>query len=91
VFEEVEYSSKYSYITDSLATDKDYHYTDFTVDNNLVVMVTYKDSATGHTVAFLLNYNIYSVSVNLGGGNVYELGKYEFVQIDLTGGVQNNG
>lgn len=90
-FSAVEYESKYSYVTDSLATDKDYEYTDFTVDNDLVVMVTYKDSTTGHTVVFLLNYNIYSVTVNLGNGNVYELGKYGFVQIDVTGGSQNNG
>jgi hypothetical protein len=81
LFDRVEYNSKYSYITDSLATDKDYVYTDFTIDNNLVTMVTYQDRVTGDTVKFIINYNIYSVSVNLGDGNVYELGKYGFAVI----------
>lgn len=77
----LEYNSKYSYITDSLATDKDYVYTDFTVDNNLVTIVTYKDRETGDTVKFIINYNIYSVTVNLGDGEIYELGKYDFAVV----------
>ncbi len=82
-FSAVEYNSKYSYITDSLATDKksSYVYTDFTIDNDLVTMVTYKDMETGDTVKFIINYNIYSVLVNLGDGQVYELGRYDFVVV----------
>ncbi len=85
---EVNYQSKYAYVTDSLATDKDYVYTEFTVDNNLVTMVTYEDPKTGHRVAFLINYNIYSVRVNLGNGQEYTLPKYGFEPITI-GGAQN--
>ena len=73
--------SKYSYITDSIATDNDYVYTDFTIDNDLVTMVTYQDRATGDTVRFILNYNIYAVTVDLGNGQVYELDRYGFVPV----------
>lgn len=85
-FGSVEYNTKYEYVTDSFATDgKNYDYTDLTVDNNLVTMVTYKDRVTGDTVYFLINYNIYAVKVNLGG-TVYTLDKYGFAKI---GGAQN--
>ena len=88
VFGRVEYNTQYEYVTDSYATDgKNYDYTDFTVDNNLVTMVTYKDRVTGDTVRFLINYNIYSVRVNLDG-TIYELDKYDFEPI-TTGGAQN--
>jgi len=76
-FESVEYSSQYEYVTDSFAEDKDYDYTDYTVDNNLVVMVTYRN-AEGKTVRFILNYNIYSVKINLGEGEPIILDKYAF-------------
>ena len=56
-------------------------YTDYTVDNNLVVIVTYRCPKTGDTVRFLLNYNIYSVTVRLDDEHTYTLGKYEFVPI----------
>ena len=85
---EVNYQSKYAYVTDSLATDKDYVYTEFTVDNDLVTMVTYEDPATGHKVAFIINYNIYSVRVNFGGGQEYTIPKYGFEPITI-GGAQN--
>ncbi len=87
VFGRVEYSTKYEYVTDSFATDgKNYDYTDLTVDNNLVTMVTYRDRVTGDTVRFLINYNIYSVKVNLDG-TIYELDKYDFEPI-TAGGAQ---
>ena len=88
-FSQVDYQSQYKYVTDSLATDKDYVYTDFTVDNNLVTMVIYEDRTTGHRVGFLINYNIYSVEVNLGNGQVYTLDKYDFEPIMIGGA--NNG
>ena len=80
-FDEIEYNSKYDYITDSVATDgKNYDHTDYTVDNDSVVIVTYSNGTD--TVSFVLNYNIYSVSVTLEDGSVYELGKYGYVRID---------
>ncbi len=80
-FSGIDYSgTKYSFITDSLATDEDYVYTDYTSDVGNIVLVTYSNGKD--TVKFILNYNIYSVSVNLGGGEEHELGKYEFVKIE---------
>lgn len=51
------------YITESNAEDEDYIYTNFTIDNGNVTMVTYTkgDSA----VRFVLNYNNYPVTVKL--------------------------
>ena len=81
-FEAVEYSTKYNYVTDSVATDKNYDHTDYTVDNNMVTIVTYLDPDTQHTVRFILNYNIYSVTVKLADGSVYTIDKYDYVKID---------
>ncbi len=74
------YESKYNYFTDSTALDEEYVYTDYTLDDNKVVMVTYQKGDS--IVRFILNYNIYTVKVNLGEGKIYELGKNEFVKID---------
>ena len=71
---------KHSFITDSFATDKDYVYTDFTSDKD-IVLVTYQN-AEGKTVKFLLNYNIYTVEVDLDDGlEAYTLPKYGYVKI----------
>ena len=75
----VEYESEYSFFSNSVATDKDYVYTDFTSDINNIVLVTYSNGTD--TVQFILNYNMYEVCVNLGNGNEYVLGKYEYVRI----------
>ena len=80
--ETVEYATEYEYVTDSFAEDKNYDYTDYTVDNDLVVIVTYRDPETGDTVKFLLNYNIYAVEVTFDAEHSYTLGKYSFVRID---------
>ena len=88
-FSAIEYKSKYSYITDSHATDENYVYTDFTVDNNLVTMVTYENRETGEQVVFLINYNIYSVKITLEDGTVHELGKYDYEPIRIGGDVNN--
>jgi hypothetical protein len=63
----VNYRSAYSYVTDSVATDENYVYTDFTCDNGNVVMVTYEKEVNGKTdtVVFLLNYNIFSVKIKV--------------------------
>ncbi len=79
-FGEIEYETKYNYVTDSIATDKDYHATDYTSDINNIVLVTYSNGTD--TVRFILNYNIYSVTVNLGDGEIYTLDKYGCVRID---------
>ena len=78
-----EYDSKFNYVTDSIATDGSaYVKTDYTVQNYNVVMVTYRNAATGHEVNFVLNYNIYSVVVDLGNGNAFVLSKYDYKRID---------
>jgi len=75
----IEYNSQYSFITESVATDKNYIKTDYTSDTNNIVIVTYSNGTD--TVKFVLNYNIYSVTVNLGADGVHELGKYGYVRI----------
>ncbi len=77
-----EYESKYSYLTDSFATDKrsEYAYTDYTNDNGNVVMVTYKKG--DDVVKFILNYNIFTVNVRLDADTECEIGKYGYVRID---------
>ena len=73
------YTSDYSYITDSLATDKDYVYTDYTVDDGTVVMVTYQNGDS--VVRFILNYNIFSVTVKLDADREYTIGKHGYIKI----------
>ena len=65
--EDLEYKSEYNYVTDSVATDKNYQKTDFTCDNGNIVMVTYEREVDGvkDTVVFLLNYNIFSVKIKV--------------------------
>ena len=75
----IDYETQYSFHTDSIATDKDYVHTDFTSDVGNIVLVTYKNG--DDVVQFILNYNIYTVKVDLGNGNVYELDKYKYVRI----------
>lgn len=84
-FEAVDYASSYRYVTDSKATDRNYETTVYTVDNNKVTMITYRDSATGDAVSFVLNYNIYSVNVSLEGFETFTLSQYGFVRIDKEG------
>ena len=85
-FGAVVYDTKYEYVTDSFSDDWDnYVYTDYTIDNNSVAMVTYKDAKTGDVVRFILNYNIYSVKVTLSTGETVELEKYGVAKIDLRG------
>lgn len=80
VFNKIEYNSAYTYLTDSCATDEDYVYTDYTVDNGKVAIVTYSNGQD--TVRIILNYNIYSISVKLADGESYELGKHGYIRLD---------
>ena len=82
VVDSVDYNTEYKYVTDSYAEDEDYHFTDYTVDNKRVSIVTYKHPETGHTVKFILNYNVYAVTVMLEGfDKPIVLEKYDFVRI----------
>lgn len=100
--ETIKYTSKYSYVTESVATDRDnYKHTDFTCDNGSVVMVTYSyTDAEGKTdeVVFLLNYNTFAVEIIVdntidksladGETKTYTLGEYGCHRIDSTGDVK---
>jgi hypothetical protein len=78
----LDYESKYQYVTGSTAFDDDYDYTDYTVDNDYIVMVTYAHE-DGRTRSFILNYNIYSVEVTLeDGAEPIVIEKYDFARID---------
>ena len=78
----IDYDSQYKYVTGSLAEDDDYVHTDYTVDNDLIVVVVYKNNE-GKTRTFILNYNIYSVEVNLDDNTApYIIGKYGFQVIE---------
>jgi hypothetical protein len=77
---EINYESRYSYITDSTAFDDDYVYTKYTSDNGNVVMVTYKKG--NDVVRFLLNYNIYPVNVRLDDNTVVTLDSYDYEPLD---------
>ena len=75
-----DYISEHSFLTDSLATDENYVYTDFTIDKD-VVLVTYENEA-GDRVQFLLNYNIYTVEVALEAGKPpISLAKYSYKKL----------
>ncbi len=78
-FSAIEYSSKYSYITDSAAFDKDYVRTDYTIDNGNVTMVTYRKG--NDKVSFLINYNNFSVTIRLDANTVITLDKLSFKKL----------
>ena len=64
---DISYKSRYKYVTDSMATDKNYVATDYTCDNGNVVMVSYEREIDGEIdrVVFLLNYNLFSVKIRI--------------------------
>lgn len=74
------YNSKYEYVTDSTAFDEEYVETIYTLDNDRVVLVTYEKD--GDVVEFLLNYNVYKVTVKLSETETITLDKYGFIRID---------
>ncbi len=72
--------------TDSISTDKEnYVSTDYTLNDERIVMVTYSDEAKNSPetkrVTFVLNYNIFDVRVNIDGVE-YEIPSYQYVRID---------
>lgn len=80
-FAGIEYDAKYDYVTDSNATDgAGYDKTDYSVDNDSIVIVTYTNGED--TVRFILNYNIYKVRVKFEDGTMYDLDKLGYVKID---------
>lgn len=62
-FIDVNGECKYSFTTDSTIFDAEYETTDYTLYNDNVVLVTYKKGNS--IVRFVLNYNLYDVSVKL--------------------------
>ena len=76
---DIDYDTQYEYFTTSTAFDEDYVYTDYTLDDNKVVMVTYQKGDS--VVRFILNYNMYSVQVRLEDGSVKTLAKYAFIKL----------
>lgn len=77
---DIEYRSAYRYFTYSKALDSNYVATESTVSDGTVVMVTYSNGEK--TVHFLLNFNIFSVTVSLDGHDTVTLGKYGFLRLD---------
>ena len=66
--------------TDSSAVDgKDYIGTDYTLEDERLVLVTYR-KPDGEEVKIILNYNIFDVKVNLGG-ETYEIKSYDWYRI----------
>jgi hypothetical protein len=71
-----EYTSKYNFYTDSDCRAEDYRYTEYTLDNDKVVIVKYQK---GDSVCyFILNYNIYSVDVMFNGVLYNNIPKYGY-------------
>ncbi|MBE6644086.1 MAG: hypothetical protein E7612_01750 [Ruminococcaceae bacterium] len=73
------YMTKYSYITDSTTFDSDYVYTEYTVDNGNVTMVTYQKGDS--VVRFILNYNSYKVTIKLSATESYTIDAYGWKRI----------
>ena len=78
-FDSIDYTSKYSYVTDSCAFDKNYVKTDYTIDNGNVTMVSYTKGAD--SVVFFINYNNFSVDIRLDADTVITLEKFSFERI----------
>lgn len=82
-FDAIEYTSQYSFLTDSSAFDKEYVTTDYTIDNGSVCMVTYRKG--DDVVRFLINYNNFSVTVRLDADTLITLDKLSFKNLDKEG------
>lgn len=76
---EIAYTSAYRYLTVSDALADDYVTTESTVANHTVVLVTYSNGTD--TVRFLLNFNIFEVTVRIDG-RVIKLDRYGYEKLD---------
>ena len=76
------YESRYNFYSDSNCYDEDYEFTEYTLDNDKVVLVKYQKG--DEVVYFILNYNIYSVDFKFNGVE-HQLGKYEYIALDKDG------
>ncbi|MFA5561667.1 MAG: DUF5696 domain-containing protein [Eubacteriales bacterium] len=79
-YDSLDYDSAYRFVTYSYAQDKDYLKTDFTISDGTVVLVTYTSGED--TVHFVLNYNVFSVRINLQGYGEFTLEPMSFVRIN---------
>lgn len=61
--------------SEATASKDDYEYTKYTMDDGMIVMVTYENGTS-----FVLNYNVYSVKVMLNGV-AYTIESYGYVTI----------
>ena len=61
--------------SDATADKADYEHTLYTLDDGMIVMVTYENG-----VSIILNYNVYAVTVTLNG-TTYTLDAYGYVRI----------
>ena len=83
---ELTYQSAYRYVTDSVSIDAAfeantaYNATIYTIDDGSIVLVTYAKGAD--KVHFLINYNMFSVRVNIEGMDEITLNPQSFVRID---------
>ena len=84
--EELTYQSAYRYVTDSVSinaafeANKAYDATIYTIDDGSIVLVTYAKGAD--KVHFLINYNMFSVRVNIEGMDEITLTSQSFLRID---------
>ncbi len=75
------YTPNHVYFTTSSALDKDYKTTESTVSDGTVVMVTYSNGTD--SVSFILNFNIFAVSLRLNGKLLEKnLGRYDYIRIE---------
>lgn len=84
----VTYTGEYGekrYTTNSTVLDKaEYNRTEYTLDNDNVVIVTYRGAdAQGNIreVSFILNYNLFDVDIRLGDGTVVTIASYGYTII----------
>jgi len=66
--------------TDSDSEAEDYAFTDYTIADDSVVVVTYEKRDGSDTVEILLNFNVFSVKVNYNG-KTYILSPYGYERI----------
>ena len=76
--------SKYTFTTEStiFENNKVYEATDYTLDTDNVVMVTYREIAGDKEVTFILNYNLFEVDVRIDANTVKTIGSYGYYIVE---------